>query len=89
MHQCPVCGFCGLNKPPYMGEYCSWEELPSFETCDSCGFEFGYDDLNNGETFESYRWKWQAGGCEWWSKHNLPPQGWDVTMQLQDLDSRN
>ena len=46
---CPICGYDKLNKSPYdeIGE-------PTFETCPCCGFEYGYDDYINKETFESY-----------------------------------
>lgn len=34
--ECPVCGFMGSDQPPYDAA-----GVPSYETCRSCGMEFG------------------------------------------------
>jgi hypothetical protein len=51
---CPICGYDGLEEPPY-----SEDGEPSFEICDCCGNEFGYDDIACGKTIEDLRRKWQ------------------------------
>lgn len=64
---CPVCGFEGLEEPPY-DEY----NEPSYEVCSCCGFEFGVDDdveteegklLAISEAQKLFREKWMSEGC--------------------------
>lgn len=62
--------------------------VASFESCPSCGFEFGFHDGDRGETYESYRDKWIAAGCTWWSKHDDKPLGWDPLSQLRRVQLR-
>lgn len=59
--------------------------MPSYEICPSCGFEFGFDDLSEGETYESYRCKWIANGCRWWSQSRLQAADWDLRAQLRNV----
>ena len=42
-HTCPVCGYAGLDDPPWQGG------APSDEICPSCGTHFGYDDAAGGD----------------------------------------
>jgi transcription elongation factor Elf1 len=65
-YNCPICGYDKLNKPPY-----DEQGNESFDICSCCGFEFGYDDLHSGYTFESYRIKWISEGAEWFHKPDL------------------
>lgn len=76
---CPICGYDKLNKPPYdeIGE-------PTFKTCPCCGFEYGYDDYINKETFESYREKWLANNFDFADKNKMP-DNWNVIKQLNNL----
>ena len=56
--------------PPPLGSDLSppYENLlgrPSYEVCPQCGFEFGNDDNPGtapGDSFESYRQRWEAEG---------------------------
>lgn len=49
-------------KPPYHVQL----GTPSYEVCRNCAFEFGFDDDPGsgirGESFETYRLTWIAGG---------------------------
>lgn len=60
MYDCKICGFEGLEYPQYLenGE-------PNFCVCPCCGFESGYDDLDQGFTFAEYRKKWLDRSGEW------------------------
>ncbi len=75
---CPVCGY------PFEGT----SDVPledSFDICSCCGFEFGFDDGINGDTYESYRDRWIANGCKWWTKRAAPPKGWNPISQLRNI----
>ena len=95
---CPVCGWNGLHGKPYQ----RWPGLPvpedaappyadhfgaaSYEVCESCGFEFGFDDqpgAGEGVSFEEFRAAWIAGGCSWWFHRRQAPAGWDGFDQLR------
>lgn len=78
---CPVCGFEGLRHPPRVPQF---RGAPSLETCPSCGYEFGFDDLAQGVPYDEYREKWIAGGARWFSR-NGPSEGWDPREQLKKL----
>ncbi|WP_074033133.1 hypothetical protein [Exiguobacterium sp. AT1b] len=65
---CPVCGHDGLEESAY-NEY----NLPSFEICSCCRFQFGDDDdveitegvfLSREEAHAVYRKKWIKDGAE-------------------------
>jgi len=98
---CPVCGFPGLSSAPYgewpglpipEGAHPPYDEQfggASFEICPSCGFQFGYDDhpgaSGSATSFEEYRQRWVATGCEWWfSSRSRQPAGWNGTQQMVD-----
>lgn len=76
---CPVCGFDGLEEPPYNAQ-----GYASHEICPCCGFEFGYDDLSEGVSHAEFRERWLAAGAQWFSPDRQPPD-WDVSRQLQNL----
>jgi hypothetical protein len=79
-YQCLVCGYRGLDYPPR-----SKEGYPSYEICDSCGYEYGGDgDDGHSATYARARAEWVAGGMRWWSP--LPrPANWDPRRQLSEL----
>jgi hypothetical protein len=66
-HICPVCGYDGLEEPPYDDK-----GNPSHEICSCCGFEFGYDDESEGFSFSAYRNKWLSEGAEWFNPAHKP-----------------
>ena len=82
---CPVCGYNELDEPP-------WHDgAGSDEICPCCATHFGYDDalaqdaLKIEQTYLRLRDEWVAGGCVWWSRSTLPPDGWDAIKQLKNL----
>jgi hypothetical protein len=77
--RCPVCGYLGLDEPPW-----TEESGASYEICPSCGFEFGVTDVDRGISYEQRRREWIAAGMRWWSRRP-PPPGWDPRAQLREL----
>ncbi|OOR12035.1 hypothetical protein BW897_15000 [Bacillus cereus] len=77
---CLICGFDDLLDPPY-----DEDEDPSYEICPCCGFQFGFDDCDQGYTFVEYREKWLEKGAIW---HNnaKKPTGWSLEKQLKNIE---
>lgn len=85
---CPVCGYDGVDDPP-------WEEGDaSDEICSSCGIQFGYDDAAGGDQelreqiWAEWRDRWVATGCKW-SSAQPPAPGWDPSKQLANVKLRS
>ncbi len=79
--QCPVCGYAPLDEPPF-----SQFGGASYVICDCCNFQFGFDDDDQGFTFEQWRDRWIAGGMLWGGNgEEQPPDGWDPEAQLRTL----
>ena len=77
-YMCPVCGYIGLDNPPYGGKL-----DPSYEICPCCSFEYGYDDASEGFTFQQWRKEWIDGGMIWNRiSHRPPPPNWDPETQV-------
>ncbi len=76
-HTCPVCGWPELHDAPR-----DPDGGASFEICPSCGFEFGFDDDDQGRTYETARASWIKGGMQWWSTSRRRPRHWDPAVQL-------
>lgn len=74
---CPVCGSDNLDQPAY-------DRSPSFEICLCCGFQYGYDDDDQGYTFEQWRGEWVKEGMKWRSS-SPPPKDYDPVKQLENL----
>lgn len=80
---CPICGFPGLEEEPY-----HTRRECSYEICPSCGFQFGYDDMDRGITFVEWRKNWIGNGMKWWSSDGYSkPLGWNPRKQLNGLAS--
>jgi hypothetical protein len=83
---CPVCGFAGLEEPPWS------DAAPSDEICPSCGTHFGFDDAAKGDAarrearHRELRERWKAAGCPWFSRATQPPTSWDPATQLEVFD---
>jgi hypothetical protein len=83
---CPVCGYPGLDEPPWA------EDSPSYDICPCCGVEFGYDDFAAGDAdlrparHRELRRRWIDAGRPWWSQSRPPPPGWDPARQLAVFD---
>lgn len=76
---CSVCGFDGLTDPPY-----SKFSNPSFEICKCCGFQFGFDDMSEGKSYEEFRNSWIENNFEWFNE-DKKPKNWDHKEQLKNL----
>jgi hypothetical protein len=79
---CPVCGFLGLKEPAF-----NQQNIPSYEICPCCGFEFGFDGNNNQETFAAFRKRWLEKGGQWFME-SLKPKDWDMQKQLDNLKKK-
>jgi hypothetical protein len=81
---CPVCGWNGLGSLPWC------DGGPSYEICDCCSAEFGFDDIARDgattATYEELRATWIANGMPWFYKS--PPEGWDPERQVERVASR-
>lgn len=83
---CPVCGYDGLDSPPWT------DTSASDEICSSGGTHFGYDDAAGGdparrtEMHGTLREKWMAAGMRFWSERERPA-GWDPVAQLRRVQS--
>jgi hypothetical protein len=70
---CPLCGWGLLGDA-----YSSLAELRfSYDICECCGCEFGYDDN------EEYYAEWVAGGMEWFTQ-TARPKDWTINQQLKN-----
>jgi len=78
-YMCPVCGFGELKDLPY-----DRHNAPSYEICPCCGFEFGFDSVNNQIAFTDFRQRWIKNGAHWFMP-KLKPKGWDFKKQLANL----
>lgn len=74
--RCHICGW-ELGQPP-------WGETgtdPTWDICDCCGCEFGYEDATPTSAGQ-YRRKWISEGCNWF-KPGARPESWDSEPQLR------
>jgi len=74
---------CGLRQ-----EESPWGDdgkTPSFNICDCCGVEFGYED-NNLEAVKSYRKSWLQDGAKWFNS-KAKPFDWNLKKQTKDIPS--
>jgi hypothetical protein len=74
---CPVCGWPELAEAPR-----DESGAASFEICPCCGFEFGFDDDDQGTTYEVARARWVGEGTKWWSASRPAPADWKAVEQL-------
>ncbi|MCD9189194.1 MAG: DUF4071 domain-containing protein [Pyrinomonadaceae bacterium] len=75
---CRVCGLLQTQLP--------WGESgtePTFDICDCCGVEFGYED-SSLYGIRKMREKWiQAGGK--WFNEKLKPKNWNLERQIENI----
>ncbi|WP_110955994.1 hypothetical protein [Anaerosinus massiliensis] len=76
---CYVCGYPDLAEPP-RGEN---GKIPSFDICDCCGVEFGYEDTDE-KNMLCYRKRWIESGGKWFCKE-LRPLNWNMKEQLRNI----
>ncbi len=88
---CVVCGFDGLDEPPYQKGIINCG-LASYEICSSCGFQTGYADYSETESEEvlinQYRQNWIKGGMKWDSEDIgivARPANWNPKKQLRNI----
>ncbi|MEV6288093.1 hypothetical protein [Kribbella sp. NPDC051770] len=72
---CRVCGLPQLT-PPWGDD----GKSPTFEICDCCGTEFGYDDATPAGITRA-RARWKASGFQWFTA-SARPEGWNADAQL-------
>lgn len=75
------CRVCGVTQalPPWGDD----GRTPSFEVCDCCGTEFGYEDSTAAST-RNARSAWITKGAPWFDV-KARPEGWDLEAQLQHV----
>lgn len=71
------CRVCGLEQPyPQYGEDgCS----PTFEICECCGVEFGYEDTT-AVGVKRFRHAWELNGRKWFEPDKMP-ENWSWEKQ--------
>ena len=79
-----ICRVCGLiqNDLPW-GED---QKTPSFNICDCCGTEFGYDDVTL-QAIRKSRTRWLSQGAEWFNSKSKS-QNWIIEKQLKQIPIR-
>ena len=78
LYRCKVCGYKDTILP--------WGkngDLPSFEICDCCGVEYGYEDATPSAVM-NYRKQWIQNGAKWACPEKRPSV-WDLEAQLATL----
>lgn len=80
LYVCRVCG--ALQSDPPWGETC---KDPSFDICDCCGVEFGYEDATLSG-LKRCREKWLSGGGKW-NNVRFRPTNWSLDDQLDNIPS--
>lgn len=78
-YMCPVCGFVGLNEPPF-----NEKNEASYEICACCGFEFGFDEGDGEDKYSTFRSNWIKNGAKWFLPTRKPNE-WDLKEQLKNL----
>ena len=73
-----ICRICGAEQsdPPWGDD----GESPTYDICDCCGVEFGYEDATL-LGIKKYRAKWLDGGAEWIHKKSKP-ESWSIDEQF-------
>lgn len=81
LYTCRVCGAEQLDAP--------WgddEESPTYNICDCCGVEFGYEDATL-QSVKQYRAKWLDSGAKWNHKKSKP-DNWSSEEQLSHIPEK-
>ena len=78
---CRVCGW-QQEEPPW-GED---GKTPTFNICDCCGVEFGYEDAIP-ESIAKFRSKWLNNGTHWFNERKKP-KDWDLLVQIARIDKK-
>lgn len=65
--RCRVCGWLQPEAPWGLDG-----KTPSFDICDCCGVEFGYEDCTDASV-QRFRESWLAAGAPWHDETKRPP----------------
>lgn len=79
---CRVCGYLSADPPWGLDG-----RTPSFETCPSCGVEWGYGDVNP-EAVRRWRAVWIGSGTRW-SDNSVPSDGLSADERQARLESEH
>jgi len=76
-----ICRVCGAEQldPPWGDD----GKNASFDICDCCGVEFGYEDATL-EGLKRYRNKWLSNGAKW-NNSKRRPEDWSLDEQLKNI----
>jgi hypothetical protein len=77
-HLCRICGLFHEDAP--WGEDCN---SPTFDICDCCGVEFGYEDATI-EAADRFREIWIKNGAHWFNEKGKP-EDWNLLNQLAKI----
>lgn len=80
LSRCRACGFDHFPDFPW-GEN---GKLASFDICECCGIQYGYDDDGTAESCYKVRKYWvENEQCAFWSPNRQPPDNWSPSQQLR------
>lgn len=76
-----VCRVCGLrqDEPPWGAD----GSTPSFDICNCCGTEFGYEDATIA-AIKKTRAKWLTKSGTWFEP-KAKPENWELEMQMKHI----
>ena len=78
------CRVCGKRQDePTWGKD---DQSPTFNICECCGVEFGYEDCNI-EAIHAFRKKWLQEGNKWWNQ-KAQPQNWSLEEQMKNIPKK-
>lgn len=80
-----LCRVCGLQQEDF-----PWGKdgkTPTFDICNCCGVEFGYEDITV-ESTSRFRDAWLANGAHWFKPKNKPLD-WNPSAQLAKIGLNN
>jgi hypothetical protein len=78
-----VCRVCGLQQELPWGEN---GKDPSWDICDCCGVEFGYEDCQL-TVIRNYRETWIQSGAKW-RNEKFKSDNWSLEKQLKNIPSQ-
>ncbi|MCU5774495.1 hypothetical protein N5923_11400 [Erwiniaceae bacterium BAC15a-03b] len=76
-----ICRVCGAwQSDPLWGDD---GKNASFNICDCCGVEFGYEDATQ-VGLKRFREKWLSNGAKW-NNPKYRPENWSLEEQLKNI----
>ena len=81
------CRVCGLDQGEEGVRVKSGQA--TFNICDCCGVEFGYEDaIEAGYNISSYRLQWLYNNNARWFNIKIKPQNWSLCKQLKNIPKK-